>query len=192
VSASERIRIVDVDDYLAAERDAEVRHEFLDGELFAMPDASRAHNSLCSNLVVTIGAQLRGSGCRIASSDMKVRAVDRRRYYYPDVVVSCAPVDEEPDEYTETRPTLIVEVLSSSTASTDRREKRLAYQQIESLRELLLIAQDKRSIERYRRCEDGAWERSLIDGACPDDERRLRLESLEVVLTLDEVYLGVR
>ena len=95
-------------DYLAAERDAEERHEYVDGVPFAMTGASRAHNLLATRLSARLFAHLEGGPCRVSSSDMKVRLAEGRRYYYPDVVVSRGDPDEEPDDYTETRPALIV------------------------------------------------------------------------------------
>ena len=126
-------RIVDEADYLVAERDAEVRHEYVDGVLFAMTGASRAHNLLATSLSSALHIHLRGSGCRVFSSDMKVRLAEGRRYYYPDVFVSRGDARDEPDDHTETRPVLVVEILSPSTFATDQREKRIAYQTIPSL-----------------------------------------------------------
>ena len=88
---AEAIRVVrvSVEDYLAAERDSPVRHEYVDGELFAMAGAGRAHNALAVNLTRHLANHLDGGPCRIAASDMKVRPADATRFYYPDLVVSC-------------------------------------------------------------------------------------------------------
>ena len=118
-----RVEKVSVEDYLARERESDVRHEYVDGELFAMAGASRAHGIAVTNLVRELGNRLRGGPCRIGSSDMKVRSAPGSRYYYPDIVVSCNDESEEPDPYTESQPTLLVEVLSTTTEATDRRER---------------------------------------------------------------------
>ena len=104
-----RQTLVSERDCLAGERDADVRHEYVDGRPFAMGGASLAHTLLVTNLVTGLRNRLRGSGCRISSSDMKVRLADGRRYYHPDVVVSCNDRREEPDAYTATRPAPVLE-----------------------------------------------------------------------------------
>lgn len=181
-----RIAHVSVDDYLAGERTAEQRHEYVDGELFAMGGASRAHNSLTANLLIRLGAHIENGPCRIASSDMKVRPAIGARFYYPDLVVSCNDPDEEEDVYVETRPTIVVEVLSGSTEQTDRREKRVAYQSIDTLREYVLIAQDIHEVSVYRR--DGAdW---LVDVLGPGE--RTTLESVGFMLDVDDLYRNVK
>ena len=148
-----------VEEYLAAERSAEVRHEYVDGELFAMTGASRAHDAIALNVAAALLEHLRGGPCRVALADMKVRVESLNRFYYPDVVVSCNAVAEEPDDYVETRPTLVVEVLSPSTAATDRREKRLGYQTIPSLQEYVLVHQDRVAMEVFRR-QGELWTRA--------------------------------
>ena len=174
-------------DYLAAERDAEVRHEYVDGVLFAMAGGSRAHNQIATNLVVALGTHLRGSGCRVSSSDMKVRLADGRRYYYPDIVVSRGDVREEPDEYTETRPVLVVEILSPSTAATDRREKRLAYQGLPSLIDYLIVSQETTFAERFTREGEDGWTRAEFG---PDEG--IGLASVGTTIAMSDLYADVR
>ena len=177
--------IVDEADYLESERGAEVRHEYVDGVLFAMTGASRAHNLLATNLVTALRTHLRGSGCRVVSSDMKVRLAEGRRYYYPDLVVSCGDANDEPDAYTETRPSLVVEILSPSTAATDRREKRLAYQTIPSLVDYLIVSQDARSVVRFTR--DGeTWTEATFEA-----EETIDLTSVNLTLPMEELYADV-
>ena len=179
-----RLTRVSVDDYLAGERLAELRHEYVDGELFAMSGASRTHNRLTMNLSVRLGAHLEDGPCRVAASNMKVRTTLGERFYYPDLVVSCNDPAEEEDEYVETAPTIVVEVLSASTEQTDRREKRVAYQSIPTLREYVLVAQHAREVSVYRR--DGEdW---LLDvyGA----GERTALESIGFPLDIDDLYRG--
>ena len=172
-------------DYLAGEREADVRHEYVDGVLFAMGGASRAHNQIATNLVIALGTRLRGTGCRVSSSDMKVRLAEGRRYYYPDLVVSCTDARDEPDDYTESRPTLVVEILSPSTAATDRREKRLVYQSLPSLVDYLIVSQDERTVERFTRDADG-WTSATFTG-----DEDVELASIGLSLPMGELYADV-
>lgn len=181
-----RVEKVSVEDYLAGERGAEVRHEYVDGELFAMAGASRAHGVAVTNLVRELGNRLRGGPCRLASSDMKVRSAPGSRYYYPDIVVSRNDESEEPDPYTESRPTLLVEVLSTTTEATDRREKRLVYQSMPSVQEYLMVNPAAREVEVYAR--DGiGWSHRIVA-----EHETLVLASLAVELPAADVFEGVR
>ncbi len=181
-----RVEQVSVEDYLARERESDVRHEYVDGELFAMAGASRAHGIAVTNLVRELGNRLRGGPCRIGSSDMKVRSAPGSRYYYPDIVVSCNDEAEEPDPYTESRPTLLVEVLSTTTAATDRREKRVVYQAMPSVQEYVLVDLAARTVEVYFRDGIGWSHRTLAE------DETLALASLAVELPVADVFEGVR
>ena len=182
MGAPARQRLVDEAEYLAAERDAEVRHEYVDGVLFAMTGASRTHNLIATNLTIALGSRLRGTGCRVASSDMKVRLAEGRRYYYPDLVVSRADARDEPDDYTETRPVMLVEILSDSTEQTDRRERLLAYQGLPSVTDYLIVSQRERSCERFTRDERG-WTRATFGPG-----ETIELVSLGLSLDVAEIY----
>ena len=179
-----RISHVSVEDYLAGERVSDVRHEYVDGELFAMTGASRTHGLLCTNLLSRMAVHLEGGPCRVIASDMKVRPAHGTRFYYPDLVVSCNDAAEEEDDYVETRPTILVEVLSSSTEQTDRREKRIAYQRFETLREYLLVSQDTREVSVYRR--DGVdWLLEVLGSG-----ETTTLKSIGLSLDIDDLYRG--
>jgi hypothetical protein len=119
-------------DYLAAERTAEVRHEYVDGEIFAMVGASRRHATIVGNLFVALRQAARARGCQAYANDVKVRVEAANAFYYPDLVATCAGGDD--DSYVVKDPVLVVEVLSDSTEAIDRREKRTNYQKIRSLR----------------------------------------------------------
>ena len=155
MNQTQKIHRYSVDEYFALERESDVRHEYLDGEIVAMGGASRIHDMLVFNLGTAIRPILRGTTCRIGGGDMKVFIAAANRAYYPDLVVSCSDPGDEIDEYTETQPRLIVEILSSSTAVTDRSEKRLNYQRLDSLQDYALVAQSKPSVEVYSRLPDG-------------------------------------
>ncbi len=153
---------VRVADYLLAERDSEQRHEYLNGELVAMAGGSRAHNLLATRVARLLGNHLDGGPCRVYQSDMKVYVETANRFYYPDVMVCCGPVEAEPDPYYETAPRLIVEVLSPRTAATDDGEKRVNYQTLAALAEYLLLDPETGEGVLYRR--GGAfWTRFRLD-----------------------------
>lgn len=165
--------------YLAAERTAEVRHEYVDGEVFAMVGASRLHNRIAGRIFTALSQAARRRGCEAYIGDVKVRVEAANAYYYPDVVATCARDDDDP--YIIHAPALIVEVLSDSTEAVDRREKRANYQKIPSLREIVLVSQTERLVEIYRR-HGGGWIAEIVT------EGEVVLESLDTTLSLDVVY----
>lgn len=170
-----------VADYLDGELRSQVRHEYVAGRVFAMAGASEAHNLIAGNLYTALRAHLRGGGCRTFMSDMKVRVEKMQAYYYPDVLVTCDPADSE--QYHKSRPCLILEVLSPATESIDRREKLLAYQVLDSLKEYVLVTQDRMQVEVYRRDGAGGW---WVDTYAGDEG--IRLESVGLTLSMASVY----
>ena len=172
-----------VADYLAAEDGADVRHEYIDGELYAMTGASRRHGLLTLNIAAHLRPLLRGTPCQLFANDMKVRLqiAGQDIFYYPDLLLSCDPEDRE--TYYCTSPCLLVEVLSESTARIDRREKLFAYQSIPSLQEYLLVDQSARSVEVHRR-EQG-WRQEVVT------EGSIRLACLDAELPLDVLHEDV-
>ncbi|WP_029010667.1 Uma2 family endonuclease [Azospirillum halopraeferens] len=167
------------DEYLALERTAEVRHEYVDGEVFAMVGSSRRHGRIVMRLLTLLAPQADRRGCEITASDVKVHVEAANAYYYPDIVVACDPADDDP--YVVRAPALIVEVLSDSTERTDRLERRAAYRTIPSLREYVLIAQDEPRVEIHRRTADG-WEHEAVsDGS-------VTLTALDTAFAVDALY----
>ena len=142
------------EEYLEFEETTDVRHELVDGHLYAFAGATGRHNLITVNIIVALANQARGSSCRVFGSDMKLR-VSARTGYYPDVMVACDPSDNH--ELYRKRPCLLVEVISPSTHLTDRREKLLAYQAIESLQGYLMVYRDQHRVESYTRNSDGIW-----------------------------------
>lgn len=176
-------RFITPQEYLECELSSEVRHEYVDGQVYAMVGASRTHGRIVAALSYSLMPKAREKGCQLFLSDMKVRLdfAGQEVYYYPDVVLVCDP-DDQATYYTE-RPCLIVEVLSDSTERIDRREKLLAYQKLPSLEAYLLVAQDARRVEVFRRAAD--WQHELhTDGA-------IDLPCVNGSLALDDVYLDV-
>lgn len=155
---SEPLRRLSPQDYLAFDRRAEVKHQYLDGEAFAMTGASAAHNLIVANLIVEIGVQLRGRPCRIYPSDLRLAVSAAGPFFYPDLVGLCAEprfLDGERD--TLLNPEVVIEVLSPSTEAFDRGLKFSHYRAVPSLREVLLVAQDAMRIDHFVRRDDGHW-----------------------------------
>jgi len=173
-----------VDEYLEAEKTSSVRHEYLDGEIYAMSGASRRHNRITTNLLTHLSSHLRGGPCEVFVAEVKLRITALNYFYYPDLVVTCDPDDN--DDYFVTRPVLVVEVESPSTSAIDKREKLMAYRKVESLREYLMLAQDSISGEVFRCDENGGWSREQLEG-----DQELRLESVDLNLPLSSLYEGL-
>ncbi|MGF1987115.1 MAG: Uma2 family endonuclease [Nostoc sp. ZfuVER08] len=144
------------EEYLEAEKVSEIKHEYIDGQVYAMAGASDGHVTVVGNLFILLRNHLRGSGCRVYMLDMKARIDVINRYFYPDVMVTCDTRDKE-FEYFKCYPCLVVEVLSESTESFDRGKKFASYRHLESLQEYVLISSDRMSVECFRRNEQGHW-----------------------------------
>ncbi|MGR3275482.1 Uma2 family endonuclease [Acaryochloris marina NIES-2412] len=141
--------------YLSYEEASPIKHEYRDGEVYAMAGATDAHVTIAGNLFAILRNHLRGSGCRVYISDMKARINLSNRFFYPDVMVTCDDRDLETPTYKQF-PSLIVEVLSASTEAFDRGDKFADYQSLESLQEYVLINAKRQRIECFRRSE-GRW-----------------------------------
>lgn len=176
---------IGVEDYLHGEQESPVRHEYVAGQVFAMAGAGETHNRISLNLAFHLRAATRGTPCGVFISDMKVRVADHDAFYYPDVLLTCDPTDREP--LYKTAPCLIAEVLSPSTEVTDRREKLLAYRALPTLRYYLLVAQDRRLVEVYRRESDGGWRYEVSE----DADLAFDCGGLSLRLTLADLYEDV-
>jgi Uma2 family endonuclease len=181
-----KIPNLSVDEYLALEEQALVRHEYVHGQIFAMTGATDAHNVICGNIYAMLHAHLRGSGCLAYINDMKLKIQQANSFYYPDIMVTCEPFDAE--SVIKQQPVLIVEVLAPSTKHIDRREKLIAYKQIDSLQQYLMIHQNKYRIDSYRRDSDNHWEVSSF-GIANSLVLISRPSILEVPIT--SIYEGV-
>lgn len=176
-------------EYLAMERESAEKHEFLDGNIYVMAGASRRHNLIVLNLGGELRNALRGRPCETYPSDMRVRVSATGLYTYPDVTVVCGEPEFEDDAVdTLLNPTVLVEVLSPSTADYDRGAKFEHYRSLPSVREILLVDQDRVHVMRYQRQDDGNWllseTREVTDS--------IELSSLAVELELSEVYARVQ
>jgi Uma2 family endonuclease len=156
--ASHDCLYVSPEDYLAGERVSPIKHEYRDGEVYAMVGAKNSHVIIAGNIFALLRSHMRGSGCITFISDTKVRIETTNSYYYPDVSVSCDERDTNSLADFIRFPVLLIEVLSPSTEAFDRGEKFADYRTLDSLQEYVLIRQDRISVECYRRNSQGRWE----------------------------------
>lgn len=171
-----------MEDYLEMEKTATVRHEYVAGEVYAMVGVSRRHSRIAGNIFRRLANSTAGGPCRVHQSDMKLQIEDV--FYYPDVMVACE--DEPEDPYYEDDPCLVVEVVSPSTESTDRREKLAAYKRLPGLKAYLIVDQERKRVERHFRDQEGAWRRGDLV-----DEGRFSIPCPETSLSLAEIYEGL-
>lgn len=174
-------------EYLAWEQEQGSKHEYLDGDIFAMAGATAEHNQIVTNVLGELRAALRDKPCRVFASDMRLKIPETGLYTYPDASVVCGqPVYEDDKRLTLMNPTVIVEVLSESTESYDRGKKFRHYRSIPSLRDYLLVAQDGVWVEHYVRTADEGW---ILHDTLPGGT--LSLASCGIELRADEFYLKV-
>jgi Uma2 family endonuclease len=167
-----------VEDYLAGEKIAEVRHELIDGETWAMSGASEAHTLSTGNVYAELRQRLRGNPCIPFVLDMKLRVADN--FYYPDVMVCCQE-DDRKDPYYRESPILLIEVLSKSTRHYDRSHKAEVYRTLPSLQEYVLIEQDFVDVEVQRRSEGWISRHFYLGDSAP-------IQSLNATLPVSEIY----
>jgi Uma2 family endonuclease len=175
-------------EYLAWEAEQPLRHEYINGEVYAMTGGSLPHNDIAVNLTSALRNTLRGTGCKVRMADAKVRISERGPYFYPDLVVSC---DERDRQATDAiaYPKLIVEVLSPSTAGFDRGDKFKFYRRLTTLQEYVLIDAEKVGVDCYRKTSAGKWELTAYPEGVEDGENpTLELVSLDFQCPLALVY----
>lgn len=179
-----------VEEYLEFEKTSPVRHEYVDGEIYAMAGESKNHNRIAVRLVSIFDQHLGSGRCEAFIENVKVK-VRPSLYYYPDVVVTCEPdvFVEDDDDYIINDPILIVEVLSKSTARTDRIEKLREYKNLPNLREYLIISQFNVQVEVYRRQNAGEdWTKQTYS----DLQSEIRFDSIGVTVSVADIYRRVR
>ncbi|NJN60449.1 MAG: Uma2 family endonuclease [Coleofasciculaceae cyanobacterium RL_1_1] len=169
------------DDYLAAEDISPMRHEYRDGEVFAMTGGTRNHHTIALNLATALKIHLRGSGCRVFMEGMKLCIEASNAFYYPDIVVTCDDRDRPNNEQYINHPSLIIEVLSPSTARFDRTEKFADCRTIPSLMEYVLVSTDHQVIEVFQRNDRGVWQREIAGDS-------VQLISVNTAITIAEIY----
>lgn len=184
MAESARINTLSYADYLRASEASDTRLEFADGVIYAMAGGTAAHAYLGGRMTLLLGSALQGKPCRVYSSDLRIRHDDFAAY--PDATVICGPrAHDEDDPHSATNPTLIVEVLSESTARWDRGGKFEHYQQIPSLQHVVFVDPERKSVEHYRR--DGPrWTYTLARAQDP-----IFFDTLNVTLTPEKIFSGV-
>lgn len=170
-------------EYVALTETSELKHEYIDGEIVAMGGGTIAHGRLIGRVTSLVERALEGRPCIVLPAEVRVRIRAAARTTYPDLFVVCDGVEQDPDDdQAVVNPTVIVEVLSKSTADSDRGDKFAAYRRLRSLREYVLVSQLERRVDVYRR--DGRrWQ---LDEYRPGE--KFQLESISVALAVDDVY----
>jgi Uma2 family endonuclease len=176
-----KLHEVSEQEYLEGELLAETKHEYIDGQVYAMAGAHRNHVLIADKILRRLGNHLENQRCRSYSSDLKVKI--GKNYFYPDVMVDCTDFD---GYFTES-PTIIVEVLSKSTRQYDKTFKRDQYFSIPTLQEYLLIEQDIAEIEYWQRTENNIWQQNVY--YLGDD---LYLRSIDLTISVEDIYQGVK
>jgi Uma2 family endonuclease len=178
--------IVSFAEYLVAELASPTKHEFLDGEVFAMAGGSPEHAALAASVSGQLGAALRGQACRVYSSDLRIRIEETNVVFYPDVSVVCGTLETSSlDPDAATNPVVIVEISSPTTEAFDRGAKAAHYRRLPSLREYVLVAQDRRHVEVHSRNAAGIWE---IHEAGDGMATSVALPSLGIALDVGAIY----
>jgi len=171
-------------DYLALEASSNVKHEFLEGQIYGMAGGTPEHAALKAAVTGLLFPQIRGGRCRAHDADLRVRVLDTGLATYPDITVVCGPRERDPeDPNAVTNPILIVEVLSKSTEDYDRGDKFEHYKRIPSLAQYVLISHRVREVEVWTRGVDGAWTSSISAAG-----ERAELGSIQATLDVAEVY----
>ena len=176
------------EEYLRLEAHSPVRHEYVNGEMFAMTGGTLRHNAIAGNLFVAVRTRLRDTPCRVFVNDVRVRVQKANAYYYPDLLVCCAREGQQVDldAVTVHDPILLIEILSQSTEGTDRREKLLAYRTLPCLLEYVLVSQDEPRVEIHRRGGDVGWEKLEYTAG-----ETVELRAVELKIAMQEIYEGV-
>ena len=174
---------ISVEKYLEGELHSQVRHEYVEGRVYAMAGTTADHNRIAGNIFSFLHSALRGKPCEPFIGDMKARIPPQlaSAFYYPDVLVACDPTDQE--KYYRERPVVIVEVLSPQTRRTDEREKAFAYRLVPSVEVYLLVEQDRLRITVLHR-GDRDWRREVIEGRTAS----LKLRCLDVEIPMERIY----
>lgn len=183
--ASKSYTYISPEEYLEGEKINPIKHEYRQGKVYAMSGASKAHDAIAGNLFAMLRSHVRGKGCRVYTPDMKVKVEAVDVFYYPDVKVTCDARDKD-EVYFKRYPCLVVEVLSPKTQAFDRGEKFADYRLIETLKEYVLISQERMTVECFGRNAEGDWELYTYG---PGEE--VHLASVDFRCPIAEIYEDV-
>ncbi len=186
--AALKYNYISQEEYLETERAAFEKHEYYQGEIFAMSSASIKHNRIFSNFFLDIGTKLKGKDCQPYGSDLRIHIPKNTLFTYPDISIICGNPDLADDQFdTATNPTVIIELLSKSTRNYDKGEKFTLYRDIDSLKEYILIDTEKIYAEKHIRNIDNSWQ--LTDYKSLNDS--FMIESVQLKFLLKEIYEGL-
>lgn len=176
------------EEYLAFEKNSEIKHEFFNGEMFAMTGASLNHNRISRNIERELGVLLKGSSCENLSGDMRVKIQAKEQYMYPDIVIACDDILLEKIDGVETllNPIVIIEILSDSTEAYDRGKKFSSYRLISTLQEYILVSQNHCQVEKFIRGDD-SWRYFSYE----DMNQSITIDSVDAELLLSDIYYRV-
>lgn len=174
------------EEYLQLEEKSNIKHEYIDGQVYAMAGTTDTHNTVALNLALLIRNQFRGSDCRVYFADIKARIEKCNRFYYPDILVTCDPKDRETPTYKRFAK-LIIEVLSDSTEAFDRGDKFNDYQTLDSLEEYVLVNSKRQRVETFRRNDQGLW---VLQTYTPNNQT-FELQSINLSASFTELYQDV-
>lgn len=174
-------------EYLAFEEKSKIKHEFMDGEIFAMAGATQKHNLATNNIARVLGNQLEERDCEVYSSDFRVR-VRNGHSVYPDVAVACEKILTEDDDKTLLNPIVVFEVLSKSTEKRDRGDKAEDYFRLSSLKEYILVSQYYVRVEHYSKQKNNKWILEILE----DLQETLELKSVNCQISLKLIYLKMK
>jgi Uma2 family endonuclease len=172
--------------YLKLEENSQVKHEYINGNIYVMAGALDVHVTIAGNIFILLRNHLRGSGCRVYITDMKARIESLNRFYYPDIMVTCDSRDQETAAY-KRFPCLIIEVLSDSTELFDRGDKFADYQTLPTLQEYILISSKKPRVECFRRNDQGLWTLQYYTG----EETSFFFPTIQFQAKMTELYEDV-
>lgn len=179
---------ISVEEYFALEeKEAEIRHEYYDGEVITMTGTSKPHNIIVLNLALALRQRLKGGSCRVFMENVRLEVEGGRLYTYPDVMVTCDERDRA-DDYNVRYPVLVVEVLSDSTEALDRGKKASQYRKLPTLQEYVLVSQSECGVELFSRSQAPSW--TLTELSAP--ESVLNLSCLNLQIPLSEIYEGIQ
>lgn len=178
-----------IEEYLRMEKSAKEKHEYYKGEIFAMSGASPRHNVIAKNLMRDIATSLRGKPCQPYGSDMRINIPDNTLFTYPDISIICGDIiTSDYDENTATQPTIIIEILSSTTREYDRSGKFKLYRDIPALKEYILIDAESVNIEAFRINAGNHWELEEYKNITG----KLSMPSVQVSILITDIYEGTR
>ena len=179
-------KLMTVEEYLAFEERSKRKHEYMNGEIFLMAGVKRNHSTIAQNVSRSLGNQLENNPCEVHGSDIKV-LLREGHFVYPDVSVACGEIVFTANDIVLLNPAVVFEVLSKSTESRDRGEKREDYMRLQSLRHFVMVAQNRVCVEHYSRQENGKWLFEMLE----DLSDVLVLESIGCQISLRDIYARV-